>query len=236
MKQPWLFFPLLVSALVTAAPGVEPAAVEITDEPHHHLALQNNYVRAFKLEVAPHQNTLMHHHRQDCIFVTLGPARFENDVAGKPPTTLKLLDGETRFAPGGFAHLVKNLSDQPFRNITIELMPDDTSRPKREIKWDEERGLRILDGATQDILFVKDGVRASELQMNPGGVIPKHHHPGPHLVVAVTDLHLRSAVEGKGATSVQLQAGEIAWVKGGTTHTVTNAGRQNARFVILEFP
>jgi len=72
--------------------------------------------------------------------------------------------------------------------------------------------------------------------MNPGGVIPKHHHPGPHLVVAVTDLHLRSAVEGKGATSVQLQAGEIAWVKGGTTHTVTNAGRQNARFVILEFP
>ena len=225
-------FLLFGSALIAQTPS----EVEITAEPSHHLALENKYVRVFKVEVAPHAATLMHRHRHDYIYVTLGAAHVENDVAGKAPVTITLQDGETRFLPGGFAHIAKNLSDQPFRNITIELMPDDTSRPKREIKWDEERGLRILDGATQDILFVKDGVRASELQMNPGGVIPKHHHPGPHLVVAVTDLHLRSAVEGKGATSVQLQAGEIAWVKGGTTHTVTNAGRQNARFVILEFP
>jgi len=243
MKHRQLFFPLLVSSILTAAQAIAPSAsqiaagdigaVETTKEPHHHLALQNNYVWVFKLEVAPHQATLMHHHRHDCVFVTLGPAVFENDVAGKPPTTLKFQDGETGFAPGGYAHIVENLSNQPFRNVTVELLQDQKAHPSPN--WDEDRGLRILNGGTQDILFVKDGVRASELQLSPGGVVPKHEHVGPHLVVAVTDLNLRSAVEGKEASIIQLKAGDIAWVKGGFTHTLTNLGKQNARFITLEF-
>ena len=177
----------------------------------------------------------MHRHRHDYVFVTLGPSQVENDVAGKPPVALRLQDGETWFVPGGFAHIAKNLSDQPFRNITIELLQDEKSRQSPPPKWDEERGLHILNGGTQDILFVKDGARASELQLQPGGVLPKHHHADPHLVVAVTDLNLRSDVEGKGASNVQLKAGDIAWVKGGFTHTLTNVGQQNAKLITLEF-
>ena len=37
--------------------------VEITAEPSHHLAVENEYIRAFKVEVAPHTATLMHRHR-----------------------------------------------------------------------------------------------------------------------------------------------------------------------------
>ena len=96
--------------------------------------------------------------------------------------------------------------------------------------------LHILNGGTLDILFVKDGVRAADLQLNPGGVVPKHHHDGPHVVVAITDLNLRTDIEGGGPRNVQLKAGEAAWVKGGVTHTVTNIGSQNARLVTLEFP
>jgi len=100
---------------------------------------------------------------------------------------------------------------------------------------DEDRGLHILNGGTLDILFAKDGARASDLQLQPGGVLPKHHHAGPHLVVAVTDLNLRSEVEGKGASNLQLKAGDIAWVKGGLTHTLTNVGKENAKLITLEF-
>jgi quercetin dioxygenase-like cupin family protein len=210
--------------------------VEITAEPGHHLALQNEYVRVFKVEVAPHADTLMHRHRYDYIFVTLGPSQVENDVAGKSPVTLKLQDGETHFVPGGFAHIAKNFSDQPFRNVTIELLQDEKARQSPAPKWDEERGLHVLNGGTQDILFVKDGVRASELELQSGGVLPKHHHAGPHLVVAITDLDLRSDVEGKGASTVQLKAGDVAWVKGGFTHTLTNVGKQNAKLITVEFP
>jgi quercetin dioxygenase-like cupin family protein len=93
----------------------------------------------------------------------------------------------------------------------------------------------VLQGGTQDVQFVKDGVRVSEIDLQPGGVIPKHHHVGPHLVVAITDVDLRSDVEGKPATLHLLKAGDIAWVDGGVTHTVTNVGKSPAKWVTLEF-
>jgi quercetin dioxygenase-like cupin family protein len=230
-----IFLSVLTLAMVLAAQTAAPNEVEITSEPHHHPVLENKYVRVFKVEVARDESTLMHWHRHDYVFVTLGAALVENDVAGKPPATLRLQDGETRFLAGGFAHVAKNLSDQPFRNITIELMQDDQTGAADASKWDEERGLHILNGGTVDILFVKDGARASELQLQAGGVVPRHHHAGPHLVVAVTDLELRSDVEGKGSSVKQLKAGDIAWVEGGFTHTLTNVGKQDAKLITLEF-
>src|SRR5439155_20914306 len=93
-------------------------AVEITSEPHHHLVLENQYVRAFKVEVGPRQATLMHRHRHDYWFVTIGATGVENDVEGKSPAKLQLSDGETWFLVGGFAHIARNLSDTLFRNVT----------------------------------------------------------------------------------------------------------------------
>jgi quercetin dioxygenase-like cupin family protein len=209
--------------------------VEITSEPHHHLVLENQYVRAFKVEIAPRQATLMHRHRHDYWFVTIGVSKVENDVEGKPAAKLKLSDGETWFLPGGFAHIARNISDMPFRNVTIEFMQDEKARQSPPPKWDEERGLHVLDNGTQDILFANDGVRVSEVDLQPGGIIPSHHHAGPHLVAAVSDLNLRSDVEGKGPSSRQLKSGDVAWVSGGFTHTVTNIARQEAKFITFEF-
>jgi quercetin dioxygenase-like cupin family protein len=233
MKQRILLPLLLVSALLLSAQT--PPEVEITAEPSHHLALENAYVRVFKVEVAPHAATLLHRHRHDYLFVTLGPSEVENDVAGKPPVTLKLQDGETHFTPGEFAHIARNLSSQPFRNVTIEVLKDEEAHKTPPPQWDEERGLHVLHGGTQDIMFVKDGVRVSEIALQPGAMLPKHHHTGPHLVVAVTDLEMRSDVEGKGVSTKNLQAGNIAWVDGGFTHTLTNIGKQEAKFITLEF-
>jgi quercetin dioxygenase-like cupin family protein len=227
----------IVPALVCCAVLLAqvPGEVEITAEPHHHLALENQYVRVFKVQVDPNSATLMHRHRHDYLSVTLGASEVENDVAGKPPATLKLQDGETRFSPGDFAHIAKDLAPTPFRNVTIELLKDEEAKKTPPPKWDEERGLRVLEGGTQEILFVKDGVRVSDVQLQPGGVVPKHHHAGPHLVVAVTDLELRSDVEGKGSSNIQQKTGDIGWVPGGSTHTLTNMGKLPARFITLEF-
>jgi quercetin dioxygenase-like cupin family protein len=237
MKHRQLFFPLLASAILAAAQAVAPSIIEITAEPNHHLVLENQYVRVFKIELAPHAAFLTHYHRHDYIFVTLGPSYIENDVVGKPPALRKFQDGEAHFVPGGFAHTARNLSDQPFQVVAVEFLRNDKAQQshKRGVNGDEDRSLRILNGGTQDILFVKDNVRATDVQLNSGGVVPKHSHAGPHLVVAVTDLNLRSDIEGKGAISVQLKAGEFAWVKGGFTHTLTNVGQQSAKFITLEF-
>ena len=177
----------------------------------------------------------MHRHRHDYVFVTLGASEVSNEVEGKAPLTLKLQDGETRFTPGGFAHIAKNLSDQPFRNVTIEFLQDEKARQSTPPKWDEERGLHVVDGGTQDIRFVKDGVRVSEIELQPGAVLPSHHHAGPHLLVAVSDLEVRSDVEGQGPMPGHFKSGDVKWLPGGYTHTLTNVGKQAAKFVTLEF-
>jgi quercetin dioxygenase-like cupin family protein len=220
---------LLLAVTLFAQSGSE---VEITAEPHHHLALENQYVRVFKVDVPPHDATLMHRHRHDYVFVTLGASQVSNEVEGKPAAMLKLQDGEARLTPGNFAHIARNLASTPFRNVTIEFLQDKAAAPA---KWDEERGLNVLTGGTQEILFVKDGVRVSEVELQSGGVMPKHHHSGPHLVVALSDLDLRNDVEGKPPAPAQLKSGDIKWIDGGYTHTVTNVGKQQAKFATLEF-
>jgi quercetin dioxygenase-like cupin family protein len=236
VKPRRLFLAFVLAAITLAAQST--AEVEITAEPSHHLALENEYVRVFRVEVAPHVATLMHRHRHDYVFVTLGASEVSNEVEGKPPVALKLQDGETRFTPGNFAHIARNLAATPFRNVTIELLRGEETEKVRQSplpKWDEERALHVLEGGTQDIMFVKDGVRVSEVDLQPGGILPRTHHAGPHLLVAVSDLDMRSDVEGMSPMPGHLKSGEVKWLPGGYTHTLTNVGKQEAKFIALEF-
>jgi quercetin dioxygenase-like cupin family protein len=233
MKNRVIFFTLFLAAVTVAAQA--PSAVELTAEPSHHLLLENHYVRVFMAEVPPHQATLLHHHQHDYVFVSIGAAEVSNEVEGKEPVILKMQDGETRFAPGGFSHLARNLANTPFRAVAIELLQDEAAHKVPPPEWDEERGLHVLEGGTRDIVFVQDGVRVSEVELQAGAMIPSHHHNGPHLLVAVSDLDLRSDAQGKGPVSLHLKAGEVKWVPGGFTHSVTNTSQQKAKLVTLEF-
>ena len=233
MHRATLTVVLALSTLTLCAQSTE---VEITSEPSHHLAFENDQVRVFKVEVTPRKSTLMHWHRHDYLFITLGQAHVSNQIQGRDPIELNFVDGDTRFVSSNFAHVAQNLSDKPFRNVTIELLKDEEAHKNPPSKWDEERGLSVFNGGTQHILFVQDGVRVSEIDLQPGGTIPTHRHKGPHLVVGVSDLDLRSDVEGQGQTQVKMKSGDSKWVTGGYTHTVTNTGKAPAKFIALEFP
>ncbi|MFY9978143.1 MAG: hypothetical protein WAK22_07915, partial [Candidatus Sulfotelmatobacter sp.] len=169
MKRHAIFI-LLLTALFSAQVATE---VEITNEPHHHLTFENQYVRVFNVQVDPNTQTETHLHRHDYISITLGDAEISNDVVSKPTVTTKLPDGDVRFVSGGFAHYVRDLGPQPFRNVTIELLQDQALRNSAaagKFHWDEDRGLDVLNKGTKDILFVKDGVRVTEFELQPGGI------------------------------------------------------------------
>ncbi len=227
-----LLLVLLVVVLATLTVAQE---VEITSEPSHHLALENEFVRVFKVEVAPHVATLMHRHRHDYLFVTIGDSHVSNEVAGKSPVDLKLADGDTHFAAGNFAHIARNLADTAFRNVTIEILQDDKLRDVPS-SWKEDSGERAFTGGRKKVLFVKDGVRVSESSLDPGATVPSHRHTGPYLMVAVSDLELRSDEEGKTPIPLKLKSGDIKWMPGGYTHTLTNTAGKPARLVTAEFP
>lgn len=225
---------LLVAFLSHSQPKTPPV-VEITAEPSHHQVLQNRYVRVFSVEVAPGTATLMHRHHYDYIFVALAPADISNEVEGKAPVKLQLTGGETEFAAGNFSHVVRNQSITSFRAIAIELLQDEKTGSISASATADSRSLHILQGGTEQVLFVKDGVRVSDVELQIAGVEPKHHHAKAELMVALTDLVLRSDVVGKGASNLEMKAGDVKWIDGGYTHTVTNVGQGPAKYVTLEF-
>ncbi|HZQ91307.1 MAG TPA: hypothetical protein VFA60_05910 [Terriglobales bacterium] len=218
--------------------------VPLTAEPSHHLALENEYVRVFKVEVAPHATTLMHQHDRDYFWVAIGAADVTNAPAGRPEQRLHLADGEAHFSPGRFAHRAINNASTPFRNVTVEVL-----KPQREsaaaqgakdkpaaAKKEDARGLEVGRGAMTEVLMVSDGVKASEVTINPGAMLPHHTHKLPHLVIAVSALHLKNEPHGGPVTEVHMRPGDIRWVPAGVSHMVTNIGNAPARFVTLEFP
>ncbi len=222
-------FLFVATLLVAQAAGPD------TAEPHHHLTIDNKSVRVYYVEVPPHGQTLMHWHRHDYFAISLGPADIVNEVKDKAPAAIKFQDGEVRFASASFAHIARNVSDRPFRNVTIEIL-DDANLRNSTAKWDEDRGFDILQGGTKQVLFVKDGIRVTEFELQPGGVVPMHYHAGPHLLVAVSDLEIRSDVQGQGPMRGDLKSGESKWLPGNYSHSITNTGKQPAKFVTLEFP
>jgi quercetin dioxygenase-like cupin family protein len=225
---------LAASTLGTSAPTPPSSEVELSAEPSHHLAVENQYLRALKVDLAPSAATLKHRHAHDFVTITFGAAEISNEVDGKPPASVKLEDGQVRFTEGGGpAHLVRNMGQSPFRNVTVELLQ--APAPSATSKWEEEHGVSSFKGGSREVLLTKGGVRVTKIDLKPGGALPKHELDAPHLVVAVSDLDLRDAAPGKAPHAVELKAGEVKWEDAGAAHKLMNKGKQDAKVVLLEF-
>jgi hypothetical protein len=97
--------------------------VPIEQEPRHHLELENEFVRAFAVEIAPHDRTLCHEHEHDYLLYVVGDAEIISAARDEEPKRLSYRDGECDLSTAGMVHIVENLRDTPFRNIVIELLP-----------------------------------------------------------------------------------------------------------------
>ena len=49
-----------------------PDVITMDQEPHHHLALHNDYVKVFNVEVSPGDSIILHSHDQDTVAIAIG--------------------------------------------------------------------------------------------------------------------------------------------------------------------
>ena len=54
--------------------------VPISQEHHHHLIIENSYLKAYEVEVPAHESTLLHQHDYDYVYVVLDGAQVTNKV------------------------------------------------------------------------------------------------------------------------------------------------------------
>jgi hypothetical protein len=166
-----------------------PAEVPVDKEPHHHLVFENEYVRVFKVEVPPHEATLVHRHSRDYVVVTIGDANVTNAVVGKEPKRWNFKDGDVTFLEASgeksFAHKAVNESEKSFRNYTVEIK-NAKSTPTKQIE-------RCTGNWSCDRLIAHGSNFHCEMHTNGNKDSSSIREDGkPRLLVAIDDVLLRS--------------------------------------------
>ena len=139
--------------------------VDIADEPRHHLIIANEYIRAFAVEIPPHDRTLCHRHPHDYLLYVAGGAEIISAARDEEPKRLSYSEGECELSQAGLIHIVENLSDKTFRNVVVELQP--RSRTLR-------RGAppKVISGNAQtERLLNEDAGEVVSLAISPGAEV-----------------------------------------------------------------
>jgi hypothetical protein len=207
--------------------------VPTSHEQHHHLVLENPYLKVFEVEVGPHDTTMMHYHLHDYIYIVLGDADLTDTVAGKPEVKGKVPDLTVGFSPG-HAHIAANNGGTAFRNITIELL-----HPQGELKkfyptinealsvgTPDEKGIRQVSVlGTDEMRVVAAGIAASS-SWSPAD------DGRDRLVIIIDKIHDTSGAKEKNSP---FPVGMLDWVPAGKSWRVTNNSGKEMKLMVLEF-
>src|SRR3981189_2276343 len=107
--------PLAISAQTSSV-------IPLASEPHHHLALHNEYVNVYQVEVSPHDSVQLHRHEFDAISIMMSNSEVVVRAPGKPDVRQKLSEGQLRLQPSGYVHSTSIEGDTAYRNVTVELL------------------------------------------------------------------------------------------------------------------
>ena len=99
-----------------------PTVIPLASEPHHHLALHNEYVNVYEVQVAPHDSVQLHRHEFDAISIMMSNSEVIVRAPGKPDARQKLTEGQVRLQSGGYVHSTSIEGDAIYRNVTVELL------------------------------------------------------------------------------------------------------------------
>ena len=99
-----------------------PAFILMDQEPHHHLTLQNEFVKVFKVEVAPGDSIIMHRHDGDTVAIAVGEQMVTVGYPDKPEVHQKNPDGQLRLQKSGYVHSTRVDPGTAYHTVAVELL------------------------------------------------------------------------------------------------------------------
>ena len=222
--------------------------VPLTAEHHHHLVFSSPQVRAFYVVIPVKDQTLIHQHNVNYVWVGLGDADVVNATVNKPPVRLHSSDGMLHFSPGGFAHKAINVGNTTYRNVTVELLqhqkdlrnlceevlkgkPLHCIAPKAG-RFSQESGVTVKpDFTTDQIEFDTVTVATGASVTLSGAAVPPVVIALSHTTASANPVSDASA----GRSTRVLKGGNVVSAKADTPLTLRNTGSDPARFLVFEF-
>ena len=228
------FLPLAISAQTSAV-------IPLASEPHHHLALHNEYVNVYEVEVAPRSSVQLHRHEFDAISIMMSNSEVIVRAPGKPDLRQKLSEGQVRLQSCGYVHSTSIEGDATYRNVTVELLfPQQGARnlcaaviatqglncPRAEAP---PRPTTHIDQAQ----FETNQTRVTLIRLLPHQSMTVGDPSRPVLVVALDDA--LSTLSGEDSKS-SLRLGGFVWLdKGAPTRALSNTSDKESRLISFAF-
>jgi hypothetical protein len=237
MKAIWAGVAALSVVLTARAQAPATNLVATKDEPHHHLVLENAYVRVLHFELAGHEATLLHAHDLPYVSVALGPGDFINAVNGKPEAHAALKDAQVGYSKGGFSHIVRTDAGAPFQNFTVELL-----KPQGAVR---NLCVKVVadapDGGCSEAASTDANVKifeTDEMLVQSGSLSARQKRTegaekSPRLYLVLDKSELTITIPGLGDKT--LRTGDAFWLPAGAAPSLSNPGAEVSRFLVLTF-
>ena len=199
-----------------------PATVLVTQEPHHHLVLQNDYVEVLHVKLAPGESTLTHTHPHDGAADQLTDAIIAQQKPGEaegPKAPTKPGDISARTVDIPFTHIVHNVGNTELEVLDVEFL---------------QRPAAPSSALAGPVAAENPSARVYRWKLAPGESSPQHSHSRPYLIVCPVAMQLKmTAPDGRSRTE-HVKAGDFHWVDAKVTHALTNAGTEPGEIVEME--
>jgi quercetin dioxygenase-like cupin family protein len=234
----------LAALLILPLPLVAQTTSMITmaEEPHHHLAMHNDYVNVYNTEAAPGDSLQLHRHNHDAVAIAIGDQTVTVGVPGKPDAHAKVADGQVRIQATGYAHTTRNDGKEGYHTVAIELLQSQSGEhnlcvavlPGKPLDCPGGPAASSPSKRTDLPQFASNETRVQTVRV-PAHQNVKIANPSQSELLLALDPASMSPASGSGADE-PLRPGEFLWFdKGAPARTLKNGSNKEVRYVELTF-
>lgn len=217
-----------------------PPVITMDQEPHHHLALHNDYVKVFNVEVAPGDSILLHRHDQDTVAIAIGDQEVTVGIPGKTIPPSKNADGQVRLQRSGYIHSTHVDGNTPYHTVAVELMHPQTGFHNvcDEVISGQPLICPQFDSNGRIVSNIRPLLESNETSAWRITVLPHKSievgNPYPGIIVALDPATISGTAKEPGRT---LTPGKFVWLEGGSgqRRVFKNNGAKDARFIEIDF-
>jgi hypothetical protein len=215
-----------------------PAIPTMDHEPHHHLALHNEYVKVFNVIVSPGDSIILHSHDQDTVAIAIGEQLVTVGIPGKTIPASKNADGQVRLQRSGYIHSTRVDGDTPYHTVAVELMHPQTNfhnvcaeiLPGQPLNCPREAESESTDYSTQPLLASNE-TEVLLLRIHPHKSMKLRGVASPQLIVALDAASIP-------AIKSALHPGDFNWADNSASAQAgeyRNEADRDARFIEILF-
>lgn len=214
----------------------EAKPVDMSEDAHYNLLLQNYKVRVFEFALRPLEQSYVRHDH-NYLTVTLQDSEVVQWSQGQSPVAnFRLNAGDVRFSFGGTAGGIRQDRTQDYHNVTVEFLnPKVTSYGYQAARgvWDYGGAVvppPVDPRATYATRLPLGEAVVKVVQLLSGDVLPAPEAESDVLVVGITDIDLMT----ENNQRLRKSKGEIVWISAGHKTALKNRAGEAARFVAVE--